>query len=117
MFSHVMVGSNDIDRSKRFYDALFASVGGKPGRTDDKGRLSYVHKGAAFMVSRPIDGQAACREHPQDPRQSTPSALWPGDMPRGPSTRSRCHWSSRTSSRTCPSHRWWLRPLVWPRAR
>ena len=61
MLSHVMVGSNDIDRSKTFYDALFAAIGGKPGRVDPKGRLSYLHKGAAFMVSRPIDGEPACR--------------------------------------------------------
>jgi catechol 2,3-dioxygenase-like lactoylglutathione lyase family enzyme len=59
MFSHVMVGSNDIERSKRFYDALFAAMGGKPGRTDDKGRLVYVRNGAAFMVTKPIDGQPA----------------------------------------------------------
>ena len=39
MFSHVMVASNDIDRSKRFYDALFAAVGGKPGEQDARGRL------------------------------------------------------------------------------
>ena len=55
MFSHVMVGSNDLDRSKSFYDALF----GKEGRRDDKGRLSYGRRGAVFMVSNPIDGQAA----------------------------------------------------------
>jgi catechol 2,3-dioxygenase-like lactoylglutathione lyase family enzyme len=60
MFSHVMVGSNDIERSKRFYDAVFTAIGGKEGRTDPKGRLAYVHKGAAFMVSPPIDGQPAC---------------------------------------------------------
>jgi catechol 2,3-dioxygenase-like lactoylglutathione lyase family enzyme len=60
MFSHVMVGSNDIERSKTFYDALFTAIGGKPGRIDPKGRLSYLHKGAAFMVSKPIDGQPAC---------------------------------------------------------
>jgi len=60
MFSHVMVGSNDIARSKAFYDALFTAIGGKPGRTDDKGRLSYLHKGAAFMVTKPIDGKDAC---------------------------------------------------------
>lgn len=59
MFSHVMVGSNDIERSRRFYDALFTAVGGKPGRTDDRGRLSYLYKGAAFMVSRPMDGAPA----------------------------------------------------------
>ena len=59
MFSHVMVGSNDIERSRRFYDALFGAVGGKPGRQDDKGRLTYVHKGSLLMVSRPIDGASA----------------------------------------------------------
>lgn len=56
MFSHVMVGSNDIERSRRFYDALF----GKPPRVDEKGRLSYGRKGAVFMVSKPIDGEPAC---------------------------------------------------------
>jgi catechol 2,3-dioxygenase-like lactoylglutathione lyase family enzyme len=56
MFSHVMVGSNDIERSKSFYDALF----GKPARSDDKGRLSYGRRGAVFMVTSPIDGQPAC---------------------------------------------------------
>jgi catechol 2,3-dioxygenase-like lactoylglutathione lyase family enzyme len=60
MFSHVMIGSNDIGRSKTFYDALFAAIGGKPGRQDDKGRLSYLSNGAAFMVSKPIDGEPAC---------------------------------------------------------
>jgi catechol 2,3-dioxygenase-like lactoylglutathione lyase family enzyme len=44
MFSHVMVGSNDIDRSKRFYDALFSAIGAHRGRQDDRGRLSYLHK-------------------------------------------------------------------------
>jgi catechol 2,3-dioxygenase-like lactoylglutathione lyase family enzyme len=55
MFSHVMVGSNDVERSKQFYDQLF----GKPGQQDDKGRLAYRNKGAVFMVTSPIDGQPA----------------------------------------------------------
>ena len=55
MYSHMMVGSNDLERSKRFYDALFE----KEGRQDDKGRLSYGRKGSVFMVSKPIDGQPA----------------------------------------------------------
>ena len=59
MFSHVMVASNDIDRSKRFYDALFAAVGGKPGEQDARGRLRYVHNGGVLMVSKPIDGKPA----------------------------------------------------------
>jgi catechol 2,3-dioxygenase-like lactoylglutathione lyase family enzyme len=60
MFSHVMVGSNDVERSRRFYDALFAVLGGRPGRQDDRGRVVYAHDGALFMITAPIDGQPAC---------------------------------------------------------
>ena len=59
MFSHVMVGSNDIARSKKFYDALFGAVGGKPGTEDAKGRLIYAHNGGLLLVSKPIDGKPA----------------------------------------------------------
>ena len=59
MFSHMMVGSNDISRSKTFYDALFGALGGKSAIEDDKGRLIYLHDGGVFMVSRPIDGAGA----------------------------------------------------------
>jgi len=60
MFSHVMIGSNDTERSKKFYDALFAAMGGKPAITDPKGRLIYLHNGAMFLVGNPIDGEPAC---------------------------------------------------------
>ena len=63
MFSHVMVGSNDIERSKRFYDAVLAVLGaGEPYR-DKAGsghaRLFYRHDGASFCITEPINGQAA----------------------------------------------------------
>lgn len=60
MFSHVMVGSNDIARSRKFYDALFGAMGGKPAIEDDKGRLIYMNNGGLFLVSKPIDGEPAC---------------------------------------------------------
>ena len=60
MFSHVMVGSNDIDRSKKFYDAVFGAMGAKPAAVDARGRLAYAHNGGRFMVSKPIDGKPAC---------------------------------------------------------
>ena len=59
MYSHNMVGSNDIARSKAFYDALFTAVGGNPGIQDDKGRLIYMHNDGLFLVTPPIDGQPA----------------------------------------------------------
>jgi catechol 2,3-dioxygenase-like lactoylglutathione lyase family enzyme len=60
MFSHMMVGSNDIGRSKKFYDALFGTIGGKPAIEDEKGRLIYLHNGGIFLVTSPIDGAPAC---------------------------------------------------------
>ena len=60
MFSHVMIGSNDIAKSKTFYDATFGALGGKPGIVDDKGRLIYMHNGGIFIVTAPINGEPAC---------------------------------------------------------
>ena len=59
MFSHVMIGSNDITRSKTFYDALLGAMGGKPGVQDQKGRLIYTHGGGRLLVTKPIDGEPA----------------------------------------------------------
>ncbi|MFC0590424.1 VOC family protein [Novosphingobium aquiterrae] len=59
MYSHNMVGSNDIEKSKKFYDATFAALGGNPAIQDDKGRLIYMHNGGIFLVTPPIDGQPA----------------------------------------------------------
>ena len=54
-----MVGSNDIARSKKFYDALFGVLGVQPATPDARGRLAYTHNGGRFMVSKPIDGKLA----------------------------------------------------------
>jgi catechol 2,3-dioxygenase-like lactoylglutathione lyase family enzyme len=59
MFSHVMIGSNDIERSKAFYDALFKALGGREGRIDPKGRVMYLKDGGIFILTKPIDGQPA----------------------------------------------------------
>jgi catechol 2,3-dioxygenase-like lactoylglutathione lyase family enzyme len=54
-----MVGSDDLDKSKAFYDATFTAMGGKPGIMDPKGRLVYIHNGGVFLVTKPIDGEPA----------------------------------------------------------
>jgi catechol 2,3-dioxygenase-like lactoylglutathione lyase family enzyme len=53
-----MIGSNDVERSQKFYDALFTAIGGKPGRPDGKG-VNYLHGGALFMVRPPLNGKPA----------------------------------------------------------
>jgi catechol 2,3-dioxygenase-like lactoylglutathione lyase family enzyme len=58
-----MVGSNDIERSKRFYDSVLATLGvGQPMRNKAPSghtRLFYLHDGNVFCVTEPIDGEAA----------------------------------------------------------
>ena len=60
MFSHVMVGTNDVDASRKFYDALLGALGISPGFTDDKGRVFYMTKTGTFAISKPINGEPAC---------------------------------------------------------
>ena len=60
MFSHITVGTNDMDVAHRFYDALFTALGARPGVFDDKGRLVYFKDGRMFIVTAPIDGEPAC---------------------------------------------------------
>lgn len=63
MFNHVMVGSNDIERSQRFYDAVLGVLGAGGAFQNQAStghrRLFYRHGGGTFCVSQPIDGQAA----------------------------------------------------------
>lgn len=59
MYSHNMVGANDIEAARKFYDATFQAIGGKPAIQDDKGRLIYMHNGGLFLVGTPIDGEPA----------------------------------------------------------
>jgi catechol 2,3-dioxygenase-like lactoylglutathione lyase family enzyme len=59
MFSHIMVGANDINESKIFYDAILGALGHEPGVIDEKGRCFYYTKHGIFSVSIPIDGEAA----------------------------------------------------------
>lgn len=61
MFSHVMLGANDIQESKAFYDAIFSVLGYAPGVIDEKGRCFYFTKTGVFALSKPIDGKPATK--------------------------------------------------------
>ena len=59
MFSHVMLGVNDLERSKRFYDAVLGAVGIGPGFAN-KNRYFYRSPTGTFAISTPINGDNAC---------------------------------------------------------
>lgn len=58
MFSHVMLGTDDLPRAKAFYDAVLATLGYGPGIVQGD-RAFWMSKGGTFSVSKPIDGEAA----------------------------------------------------------
>ena len=59
MYSHIMIGADDVDAAKEFYDALLATMGHGPGVIDDKGRCFYFTDTGIFAVTKPIDGEPA----------------------------------------------------------
>lgn len=58
MFSHVMLGVNDLEVSKKFYDALLGTLGIGPG-VANKNRYFYISPTGTFMITTPINGKPA----------------------------------------------------------
>ena len=58
MFSHVMVGVNDLEGSKKFYDALLGTLGINPGMAN-KNRYFYRSPTGLFGITTPINGEPA----------------------------------------------------------
>lgn len=60
MFTHVTVGADDVEASRRFYDAALGALGLEPAQgPDSKGRYWWRTPRGAFAVGKPIDGQPA----------------------------------------------------------
>ena len=64
MFSHIMIGSNDIDKAKVFYTAVLGVLGaGDPLAHENatgQMRLFFMHNGSTLAITQPINGEPAC---------------------------------------------------------
>jgi len=64
MFNHIMVGASDIEKSKRFYDAVLGALGAGEALRNEAPtghvRYFYRHDGNTFGISEPINGETAC---------------------------------------------------------
>lgn len=61
MFTHITVGANDVEASRKFYDAALGALGLPPASgPDPKGRYWWRTDRGAFAVGKPIDGDPAC---------------------------------------------------------
>ena len=58
MFSHIMIGTNDLDKAKSFYDTLLATLGVPAARVDGH-RIFYLTPTGILSVTKPINGQPA----------------------------------------------------------
>ena len=57
MFNHIFVGTNDIDVSRKFYDATMGVLG-HHGFPLPHG-TGYANEGGTFIVAKPANGEAA----------------------------------------------------------
>ena len=58
MFSHIMLGTNDLPRAQAFYDAVLGTLGVPPGGVD-RHRVFWRTPTGVFSVSLPINGEPA----------------------------------------------------------
>ena len=59
MFSHIMLGANDLEATRKFYDAVLGSLGIAPGVINKDIRYFYRTPTGTFSFTKPIDGQPA----------------------------------------------------------
>ena len=70
MIGYVTLGTNDLDRAAAYYDALFATIGGKRGMQGPRFISWGTGRGPAVGVIKPFDGQ------PASPGNGTMTALY-----------------------------------------
>lgn len=58
MFSHVVVGTNDLNAAKHFYDTVMGSLGHEPGALAGD-RVIYASPTGILVVTTPFDGNDA----------------------------------------------------------
>ena len=59
MFSHVVLGADDTEEAKKFYDATLATLGIDAGSMDDGGRVFYRTDDGLFAITKPLNGEPA----------------------------------------------------------
>ena len=58
MFSHIMIGTNDLERARAFYDAVLGTLGVPPATVNGQ-RIFYRTPTGNFAVTIPINGEPA----------------------------------------------------------
>ena len=59
MFTHAFLGSNDVERSRKFYDATMAELGYQNVVPPEAGFLVYAGPEGTLVIGKPLNGEAA----------------------------------------------------------
>ena len=59
MFTHIMVGTNDMDRARGFYEGALGALGLKNLMPPEAPRLAFRNETGAFVVGKPANGEPA----------------------------------------------------------
>ena len=59
MFSHIVVGTNDVEGAKKFYDATLGALGAPEGTLQGDNRIFYRTPTGTFVVTKPLNGEPA----------------------------------------------------------
>ena len=60
MFSHIVIGTNDIVAAKKFYDAALGALGLPEGVVNEENqRVFYRTSNGTLILAKPIDGNPA----------------------------------------------------------
>jgi catechol 2,3-dioxygenase-like lactoylglutathione lyase family enzyme len=54
-----MIGSNNIEKSRKFYNATFKALGVPEAADGPNGRLVYAHDGNRMLITKPLNGEPA----------------------------------------------------------
>ncbi len=59
MFTHMFLGTNDIDRSRNFYTASLAPLGRQNVMPADQPRMVFPSEAGTLIIGAPANGEAA----------------------------------------------------------
>lgn len=59
MFTHLVVGADDVDAAKAFYDAAMGALGYAEGASAGEDRVVYAGPAGMLVLTKPIDGRPA----------------------------------------------------------
>ena len=59
MFTHMFLGSNDMDRSRKFYEAALSPLGRQNVMPGDQPRLIFPSESSTLIVGPPANGEPA----------------------------------------------------------